>query len=136
MAASQVRRIYCPFEFERDARRWKGFISQANQYCVFRIDDRSLPSAIHDQRWQREALKRIKSCDVMIVLLGQDTFNAPGVCNELSLAGQAEKPVIQLMPQKKTYGRVSRTMAVCSYKWKRINEMLRDPRSFVASIRV
>ena len=60
MIRREVRRVYLSFEFEKDAHRWTTFISQASRYCQFHIDDLSLPSAIHDSRWQREALKRIR----------------------------------------------------------------------------
>lgn len=133
---SQTRRtrcrVYLAFEFKKDAHRRTTFLSQANAYCDFRIEDLSLSSAVHDSRWQREALKRIQSADVVIVLLGPDTYNAPGVLDELSLAGQVSRPVVQLKAQRRQYGLVSHHIPVCSYKWKRINEMMRDPEAFAA----
>lgn len=126
----QTRRIYLAFEFEKDAPRRATFISQSRLYCQYYIKDLSLPSAVHDSRWQREALKRIKASDVVIIILGPDTHNAPGVHDELSIAGQARCPVVQLMPQKQRYGLVGRHVPVCVYRWVRINEMLNDPSAY------
>jgi hypothetical protein len=36
------------------------------------------------------------------------------------------------MAQRRKYGLVSHRVPMCSYKWKRINEMLRDPEAFAA----
>ena len=133
MRQREVRRVYLAFEFEKDSQRRATFISQAQRHCDFRVEDLSLPSAVHDSSWQREALERIRSSDLVMFLLGPDTHNAPGVHDELSLAGLARRPVVQLKPRSREYGFVSQKVPVCSYKWRRINEMLRDPKAFVAA---
>ena len=124
------RSVFLSFEFEKDAGRRRGFICQAEEHCEFAIIDRSLPSAQHDKRWRQEAIKGIRASEVVIVLLGPDTQNAPGVKDELSLAGEVSRPVVQLMPQRKNYGLVAKNGAVCEYSWKTINLMLRDPKAF------
>ena len=68
---------------------------------------------------------------VVIVLLGPDTYNGPGVLDELSLAGQLGKPVVQLMPKGRTYGLPTQHAPVCSHRWVHINAMLQDPQAFV-----
>ena len=125
------RSVYFAFEFEKDSSRRHTFLSQAELHSHYRIDDRSLPAAIHDASWQREAGRRMLSVQVVIVLLGPDTHNAPGVLDELSLAGQLGKPVIQLMPRGKTYGMPTRHAPVCSHRWIHINSMLEDPLAFI-----
>ena len=75
----------------------------------------------------------MKVSDVVIVLLGTDTHNAPGVKDELSLAGEVSCPIVQLMPQGQNYGLVGKSRAVCGYKWTAINQMLRDPGTFAKS---
>ena len=105
-------------------------MGQSKVHCEFAIIDKSLPSAQHDERWRREARGRIGESEVVIVLLGPDTHSAPGVKDELSLAGEVRCPVVQLMPQNKDYGLAAKDGAVCEYKWKTINEMLRDPEAF------
>ena len=126
----QRRSVFLSFEFERDAGRRAAFVGQARVDCEFAIVDKSLPSAQHDERWRREARERIEASDVVIVLLGPDTYNAPGVKDELSLAGEVRCPVVQLMPRNRGYGLVARNAAVCEYRWATINQMLRDPRAF------
>ena len=130
MRRGEVRRVYFAFEYEKDAHRRSQFLSQAQRHCGFRLEDLSLPSAVHGSSWQREALKRIQMSHVVLVLLGPDTHNAPGVRDELSLAGQARRPVVQLMPKSQKYGLVSHEAPVCPYRWRRINEMLDDPNGY------
>ncbi len=106
-------------------------MGQAKVDCEFAIIDKSLPAAQHDEKWRREARERIEAANVVIVLLGPDTHSANGVKDELSLAGEVRRPVVQLMPQNKSYGLVARDGAICTYKWEAINRMLRDPKAFV-----
>jgi len=127
----EIRRVYLAFEFERDAQRRTTFIKQSESQCRFLLEDLSLPSAVHDLHWQREAQYRIRQSHVVIIFLGEDTHTSQGVLDELSLAGQAGCPTIQLMPQGKHYGVISDQIPVLPYRWNRLNEMLRNPRAFV-----
>ena len=127
------RPVFLSFEFEKDAGCRGTFIGQAEKLCEFAIIDKSLPSAQHGDRWRQTAKERIRSSHVIIVLLGPDTQNAPGVKDELSLAGEVGCPVVQLMPQDKNYGLVAKNGAVCEYKWDTINRMLRDPKRFASA---
>ena len=129
----EPRAVFLSFEFEKDYQRWKSFLGDGKERCKFALVDRSLPAAVHDDKWRKEVKQRMQKSDVVIVLLGQDTHNAPGVEIELSLAGEVKCPVVQLRPQGKNYGLVAGSQAVCVSKWTRINEMLRDPKAYVAN---
>lgn len=126
----ESRHVFLSFEFQRDTNRRGTFIGQAKNHCEFDLVDKSLPAAQHSNEWRQEAKARMKTCDAVIVLLGPDTQNAPGVKDELSLAGEVGCPVIQLMPQGQNYGLAARHGAVCRYKWAQVNQMLSNPRAF------
>ena len=104
--AKERRPVFLSFEFEKDADRRGTFIGLARKHCELEVIDNSLPSAQHDEEWRQTAKERIRSSHVVIVVLGPDTHNAPGVKDELSLAGEVRRPVVQLMPQDKHYGLV------------------------------
>ncbi len=127
------RSVFLSFEFEKDAGRRSAFMGQAKKHCEFALKDKSLPAAEHDDKWRRDVKERMKVSDVVIVLLGPDTHNAPGVKDELSLAGEVGCPVVQLMPQGQNYGLVGKYRAVCGYKWNAVNQMLHDPGTFAKS---
>ena len=127
------RSVFLSYEFDKDAGRRGTFTGQARQHCEFVLNDKSLLATKHDDKWRRDVKERMKVSDVVIVLLGPDTHSAPGVKDELSLAGEVSCPVVQLMPQGQNYGLVGRYRAVCEYKWTDINQMLRDPTTFAKS---
>ena len=127
------RSVFLSFEFEKDGGRRSDFISKGRRNCEFILQDKSLPAAEHDDKWRRAVKERMKVSDVVIVLLGPDTQNAPGVKDELSLAGEVGCPVVQLMPQGQNYGLVAKNGTVCKYRWKDVNQMLREPRTFATA---
>ena len=129
----EPRSVFLSFEFEKDAGRRSTFIGQSRIHCEFALNDKSLPAAEHDDKWRRDVKERMKVSDVVIVLLGPDTHNAPGVKDELSLAGEVGCPVVQLMPQGQNYGLVGKYRAVCGSKWTAVNQMLRSPGTFAKS---
>ena len=129
----ELRSVFLSFEFEKDAGKRRDFLHQAGLHSDFVLQDKSLPAAEHDEKWRSEVKERMKDSHVVIVLLGPDTHNAPGVLDELSLAGEVERPVVQLMPQGQNYGLAGKYRAVCKYKWKRVNQMLRNPVAFAES---
>ena len=80
------RPVFLSFEFEKDGGRRGTFIGEGKRHCEFVLEDKSLPAAEHDDKWRRAVRERMRVSDVVIVLLGPDTHNAPGVKDELSLA--------------------------------------------------
>ena len=130
MTSVPTRRIYFAFEFDKDAHRRSTFLADAANHCHYCIEDVSLPAARHNSMWRREAKDRILSAALVLVLLGPDTHNAPGVLDELSLAGEVTRAVIQLQPKHKEHGLVSRRAPICPYRWTAINDMLRDPDAY------
>ena len=126
----ETRRVFLSFEFTKDAGRRDAFIADAKQHCDFDLIDKSLPAAEHSDEWRQAVKKRMKTCHVVIVLLGPDTHNAPGVKDELSLAGEVGCPAVQLMPKGKNYGLVAKNGAVCKYRWVMVNKMLGNPKAF------
>jgi hypothetical protein len=131
MTNKRTKRVYLAFEFGKDAIRRDLFIQQAGMYCEYLIEDKSIPAAIHDKRWQKEARQRIRESDLVLVLLGQDTHNAPGVKDEVSLAKQEKRPLVQLMPQGQKYGEVGEKIPVLTNKWKHIDDLLNNPREYI-----
>jgi hypothetical protein len=117
MNKKPVRRVYVSFEFQKDNGRWKTFVAQAELYCDYEIKDKSLPAVVHNKRWQTEAQTRINQSELVVVLLGQDTHNATGVKDEISLAGNVGCPVIQVQPQGRSHrGVIGKNIKAITYK--------------------
>ena len=70
------------------------------------------------------AIEQIALADIMIVLLGQDTHNAPGVIKEVGEANQLKKPIFQIRPRARTSGPVPGAGDVIPWQWKKIDEKI------------
>lgn len=117
-------KIFCSFEYENDQGRKGSFIHQAEQYGGLRIHDLSLNRHSPDDRWRQDVKQRLAQADVMVIVLGPDTHNAPGVGDELSLAGQAGVPYFQAKPQHTNYGLVGRAIETQQTLWKNLGPYL------------
>ncbi len=117
-------KIFASFEFDKDNKLRGDFFGQAKTLTQHRVCDHSLQEAYPSQEWKSRAKAAIRKCDLVIVLVGQDTQNAPGVRTEIAIARCLRKPVIQIRPRKWTCGGVPGLEKPMRWRWKRINKAL------------
>ena len=120
-------KVFLSFEFDRDADLYRNFFTQASRGdSSHEIEDYSLNEAYrpHDDSWVKKARAQIKQSDIVIVVLGDDTHNAPGVEKEVTIANQLHKPIFQILPQNRTSGGVRGAGEVIPWKWKKIDAMI------------
>ena len=79
---------------------------------------------IPDETWRRRAQEAIRECDVVVVLIGEDTHNAQGVIVETDMARSFGKPIIQVRPQGRPYQGLTRLGDPITWRWSRINAVL------------
>jgi hypothetical protein len=78
-------RTFISFDYDHDARLKDLLVGQSkNADSPFEIADHSIKEASSD--WKDKARKRIKGCDVVVVLCGEHTNTASGVSIELKIA--------------------------------------------------
>ena len=116
--------IFASFEFDKDDKLRGDFFGQAETLTQYRVRDCSLKEAYPSREWKSKARKAIAKCDVVVVLVGQDTQNAPGVRTEVDIARSLGKFIIQVRPRKWTYRGVPGLGSPMSWRWKRINKAL------------
>ena len=116
--------IFVSFEFDKDDELKNQFYRQGKEHTNHRIKNFSLNEAYPDDKWKNKARNAIRGCDVVLVLIGQDTHNAPGVIIETDMARSLNKPVIQIRPQGRTYQGLTRLDDPIPWKWKTINAKL------------
>ena len=92
-------RIFVSFEFDKDGDLKDNFYAQAKELNTHRVRNFSLNEAYPDAEWVEKARSAIKECDVVIVLVGADTHNAPGVRTEVKIARDMGKPILQVRPR-------------------------------------
>ena len=122
-------RIFVSFEFDKDIKLKKDFYGQAKRETTHRVRNFSLNEAYPDAEWVEKARSKIEECDVVIVLVGPDTHNAPGVETEVKLARGMGKPVFQVVRRDWSYQGVPYLKQPIPWRWKLINEKLDEIRS-------
>ena len=118
--------IFVSFEFDKDNGLKNNFYEQARKYTQHRIRNSSLKEAYPDDAWKNKARAAIRECDVVVVLIGQDTHNAQGVIVETDMARSFKKPIIQIRPRGRSYNGLTRLDAPITWKWKTINAKLNE----------
>ena len=118
--------IFASFEFNKDDKLRRDFYGQAKNRTNHRIRNRSLRESYPDDKWKKKAKDAIKECDVVVVLVGQDTHNAEGVIVERDIALSLEKPIFQIRNQGSTYTGLTGLGEPIPWRWKRINEKLSE----------
>ena len=116
--------IFVSFEYDNDKDLKNNFYRQADEETNHRIRDCSLHESYSDEAWKNKARKAIRRCDVVVVLIGQDTHNAPGVIVETDMARSFGKPIIQVRPQGRPYNGLTRLPDPVPWRWSRINAEL------------
>ena len=116
--------IFVSFEFDRDNELKNNFYKQAKELTQHRIRNCSLNEASPDETWRTRAREAIRECDVVVVLIGQDTHNAQGVIVETDIARSLNKPIIQIKPQGRTYNGLPHLEDPILWRWRDINAKL------------
>ncbi len=116
--------IFASFEFDKDKNLKNSFYEQARNETRHRVHNCSLHESYPDEHWKGRAREAIRQCDVVVVLIGEDTHNAPGVMVETDVARSLNKPVIQVRPQRRPYQGLTRLGEPIPWKWRAINAKL------------
>ena len=117
-------RIFVSFEFDKDNDLRNNFYKQGEEYSTHIIHDSSLRQSYPSEEWKARARSAIRGCDVVLVFLGADTHNAPGVRTEIEIANHFGKPIFQVVPQGRPYQGVPCVDERIRWKWTTINRRL------------
>lgn len=90
------KRVFISFDYDHDLDIKNTLVGQSRlEDSPFSIVDMSIKEAI-DQKWKEYARRRIRSCDVVIILCGKHTDTAKGVTAELTIAQEEKVPYFLL----------------------------------------
>ena len=120
-------RIFISFEFDKDNNLKDSFFRQAREQSQHRVRNCSLNQAYPDEAWKNKARQAIRECDVVLVLVGQNTHNASGVLVETDMARSMQKPTIQVLSAKarrNNYEGVPHLEDRIPWKWNAVNRRL------------
>ena len=121
--------MFVSFEFDKDNNLKNSFYEQARKQSQHRVRNFSPNKAYPDEAWKNKARQAIRECNVVFVLVGQDTHNAAGVLVETDMARSLNKGTIQVLSEKarrNKYKGVPHLEDRIPWKWDVINRRLGD----------
>jgi len=81
------KRVFVSFDFDNDKVLKDFIIGQSrNEDSPFEVVDVSMKEAEPQRNWASEARRKIRSADVVVVMVGSKTHEAPGVLKEVGIA--------------------------------------------------
>ncbi|MBM3300362.1 MAG: TIR domain-containing protein [Deltaproteobacteria bacterium] len=96
--AQDKKRVFVSFDFDNDKILKDFIIGQSrNPDSPFEVADWSMKEAAPQRSWEDEAEDRISRSEIVIVMVGANTYRAPGVLKEVAMARRAEKPIVQII---------------------------------------
>ena len=125
---TQPPRVFVSFDFDNDQQLKHLLIGQTKrQNLPFSIVDGSLIEAAPEPLWKDAALREIRRCDVVVVLLGRHTHRASGVLAEVSMARAEGKPIVQLIGNRAGgYTRVSGGGRILAWTQRNLTRLFGD----------
>lgn len=97
------KRIFVSFDFDRDKVLKDFIVGQArNGKIPVEIVDTSLKEAKPMAKWQQKAEAAIKRSQLVVVMVGQQTYRALGVLKEVEMARRNQIPIVQIIGRPDT----------------------------------
>ena len=120
------KRVFVSFDFDRDRALKDFIIGQArNPESPFEVIDTSLKEAAPMTTWQAKAKAAIRSSDMVIVMVGPQTYRAPGVLKEVAMARAEGKTIVQIIGYKDgNYTPVRDAGRLHQWNWQNLKNLL------------
>jgi hypothetical protein len=120
------KKVFISFDFDQDKALKDLLIGQSyNPDCPFEVIDHSLKEAAPEKDWEEKAGEKILKADQVIVLVGAQTYRAPGVLKEVNLARKHHKKIVQIIGHKDGhYKRVPHAGVLYRWTWDNLKKIL------------
>jgi hypothetical protein len=120
------KRVFVSFDFDND-RVLKDFIIGQSKLAdsPFDVIDASLKEAAPMATWEEKARAAINRSDIVLVMVGSDTYRAPGVLKEVAMARQAGVKIVQIIGHNSgQYTPVANAGTLYSWSWQNLKNLL------------
>ena len=118
-------KMFVSFDYETDLTLKEGLVSQAERPdSPFSVTDFSLRERQPAETWLNKAQSAIARSDVFVVILGENTHNAPGVLKEINIASGLKKRRFQLRPQGKKWKPMKGAGEMIVWTWPNLRRKL------------
>ena len=120
------KRVFVSFDFDNDKALKDFIIGQSRlEHSPFDVVDWSLKEAAPERDWKEKAYAKIAQVDVVIVMVGPNTFKAPGVLAEVQMARTLEIPVVQIIGYRNgDYQPVPNAGRLYRWNWDNLKKIL------------
>ena len=96
------KKVFISFDYDNDFFLKEALVGQSkNEDSPFEIADYSIKE--ESKTWINDARNRIKRCDVVIVICGENTHNAIGISKELTISQEENVPYFLLRGYSNKY---------------------------------
>lgn len=119
--------VFVSFDFDNDKTLKDFIIGQSkNSDSPFDVIDHSLKEAAPQANWEAKARTAIKRSDIVLVMVGPNTYRASGVLKEVAMARQEGKPIVQIIGYKDgNYTAVPNAGHLYRWNWDNLKNILR-----------
>ncbi len=91
-------RLFFSFDFDKDRQAANLVAGQMkNEVLGFAIEDWSLKEAAPQRTWLDKARQKMCHCDLLVVVVGHQTYRAAGVRKEIAVAHMLGLPVVSVI---------------------------------------
>ncbi len=120
------KRVFVSFDFDNDKALKDFIVGQArNADSPFEIIDTSLKEAAPMKTWEEKARLAIRRSDLVLVMVGPNTYRAPGVLKEVDMARTEGKPIVQVIGYRDgNYTAVPNAGRLYRWDWDNLKKLL------------
>jgi hypothetical protein len=120
------KRVFVSFDFDNDHSLKDFLIGQSRlSDSPFEVIDHSLKEAAPEKDWERKAKAAIARSEIVIVMVGQNTYQAKGVLKEIGFARDAGVKIVQIIGYRDgKYTPVPNAGRLYSWNWENLKQLL------------
>jgi predicted GTPase len=120
------KKVFVSFDFDNDKVLKDFVIGQGRlQDSPFEVIDTSLKEAAPMKTWEDKARAAIKRSDIVLVMVGPQTYKAPGVLKEVKMARDEGIRVVQVIGYKDgKYTAVPNAGQLYSWNWENLKKLI------------
>jgi len=116
-------KVFISYDYVHDSDMKNNLIVESKKPdSPFSINDLSLNTRVPN--WQQKARRAIEKCDIVIVLLRENTHQTSGVLREVKMAKQLNKKRIQLREKGHNPKPIEGAGVVVAWRWNNLKKWL------------
>jgi len=120
------KRVFISFDFDNDKKLKDFLIGQSKlPDSPFEVIDHSLKEAAPERDWEAKADRAIRRVDIVIVMVGPNTYRASGVLKEVRMARNAAIPIVQIIGYRDgNYSAVPNAGRLYRWNWENLKQLI------------